>query len=125
MKIVEYEKQKKAPKQFICDNCQYEWYSDETKVNSAKVKNEKKQEMLVQFFLCPKCNKIYIVSIIDSKVRTYLSKLAKVEKRYQRRHETEDYEQYQVLRQQLMKYEDGLKAKYGKYFYLNHEEVNH
>lgn len=123
MDLLEYESLKEKNKQLECDKCKHVWLVEDTTIHSESVKNENGQEMLVHFFLCPKCNEIYIVDIIDVKVRMYLAKIKKLEKkisRMQKHNEVvvEEVSKRNQIKQSLLQHEKALKNKYSKYFYL-------
>ena len=111
-------------KMIYCNECNHEWRLNDTDLIKEKVKNENKQEMLVTYFLCPNCKKIYIVSIIDERYRDLLKKTNKSLKLL-KRHKNEPLEvllrynkEYQDRKKQLEIYENKLKEKYSKYFFL-------
>lgn len=130
LKLFEYESLKEKNKQLECDKCKRIWLLENATIHSESVKNENGQEMLVHFFLCPKCNEIYIVDIIDVKVRMYLEKMKKLEKKISRMQKrsmnaNEEVSKRNQVKQSLLQYEKALKNKYNKYFYLKTEEANH
>lgn len=122
LKLLEYESLKEKNKQLKCDKCKHVWLLEDATIHFESVKNENGQEMLVHFFLCPKCNEIYIVDIIDTKVRMYLEKIKKLEKkisRMQKHNEAaEEVRKRNQIKQLLLQHEKALKNKYSKYFYL-------
>lgn len=123
MKLAEYESIKKMDKELECDKCHYVWTLSDTMFQSENVKNEKGQEMNVHFFLCPQCNKIYVVEIIDMKVSMYKEKIVRLEKRISRLQKYgkpcgEEVSKRNLLKQNLVCYEVALKNKYNKFFYL-------
>lgn len=124
-----YEELKKEKKYLVCDKCKHNWELEAEAIHTQAVKNENKQEMMIQFFLCPKCNKIYVISIVDSKARALMSQLRKLEKfiirgRKSGRDVSKEVSKHDQVRQSLMLYERMLKNKYEQYFYLRTEEVD-
>lgn len=121
------------PKQLECDTCKHTWLLDETQIKDQYVRNENLQTMFVHFFLCPKCQNIYIIAIIDNKVVRYIDKLKKKEKKINRMLKygvsggelDEEVSKREQLSKQLLAYEKSLKNKYEKHFYLRYEEVDH
>lgn len=116
-------------KTLVCDKCSEEWKLSQTKLNSQKVKNEYKQEMIVTFFLCPKCKKIYVVNIIDDRSRALKEKMNKSLKMLKRSQEgtqehSERYKKYNKDMNQLKEYEMFLKNKYSQHFFMNEKGEN-
>lgn len=125
-----YQVLKGKNKQLECNKCKHIWELKSTTMHSEFVKNENGQEMLIHFFLCPKCNEIYVVSIIDSKVRTYEEKISKLDKKINRmvRKGTKpivEISKRDKLRSDMMTYESFVKNKYSKYLHLVIEEGDH
>lgn len=128
--LPQYEVFKQADKQICCDECEHTWLATETVMHSDVVKNESGQEMLVHFFLCPECKKIYVVDIIDNRMRSYLERVSRLEKKISRaqKHKSnvsEEVSKRNQLREQMLSYQNALKNKYSKHFHLNFEEANH
>lgn len=107
-----------------CNKCKHEFSLDDVKLKTETVKNENNQEMLVTYFLCPKCKTIYVANIIDDKYRRLsmkLNKSLKILKRHQdgQPGDSEGYRNDFIKKKNdLMRYEQKLKDKYIKYLFL-------
>ena len=128
MKMFEYEVLKQKGKQLECDKCKCTWSLEDTDIHSETVRNEKGQEMLVHFFLCPECHEIYIVGIVDMKVRMYLEKVKRLNKKIERlrKHHLPcqlEADKRDHVKSSLLLYEKTLENKYNKFFYLRIEEA--
>lgn len=128
--LPQYETLKQADKQIQCDECEHIWNAVDTVIHSEAVKNESGQEMLVHFFLCPECKKIYVIDIIDNRMRVYLERISKLERKIARGQKrklivSEEVSKRNQLREQMIFYHTALKNKYSKHFHLNFEEANH
>ena len=128
MDTILYESLKKQKKQLECDKCGFVWEVDETGIYKSTVINENGQEMIVQFFLCPKCHEVFVVSIIDNKIRMYIERIKKLDKRIRRvvksgGNPNDDITKHYQVSQSMMAYEGMLKSKYSKYLHLRFEEA--
>lgn len=123
-----YRSIKNEKKQIECNKCGHVWLADHTKMYKSTVVNENGQEMIVQFFLCPKCYEVFVVSIIDNKVRMYIERIKKLDKRIRRiaksgGNPNDDVTKRYQVSQSMMAYEKMLKNKYSKYLHLKFEEA--
>ena len=128
MDTILYESLKKQKKQLECDKCGFVWEVDETGIYKSTVINENGQEMIVQFFLCPKCYEVFVISIIDNKIRMYIERIKKLDKRIKRiaksgGNPNDDVTKRYQVSQSMMAYEKMLKNKYSKYLHLKFEEA--
>lgn len=123
-----YESLKKQKKQLECDKCGFVWEVDETGIYRSTVVNENGQEMIIQFFLCPQCHEVFVVSIIDYKARMYVERIKKMDKRIHRiaksgGNPNDDVTKRNQVVQSMMAYQKMLKNKYSKYLHLRFEEA--
>lgn len=128
MDTVLYENLKNKRKQLECDKCGHTWFTDDTDIYRSIVVNENGQEMIVQFFLCPKCHEVFVISIIDYKVRMYIERIKKLDKHIKRiaksgGNPNSDVTKRNQVSQSMMAYEGMLKNKYSKYLHLRFEEA--
>lgn len=128
--LPQYEALKQANKQIQCDECEHIWNAVDTIIHGEAAKNESGQEMLVHFFLCPECKKIYVVDVIDNRMRSCLERVSRLEKKISRAQKrklnvSEEVSKRNQLREQMLSYQNALKNKYGKHLNLRFEEANH
>ena len=128
--LPQYEVFKQADKQICCDECEHVWLATETVMHNDVVKNESGQEMVIHFFLCPECKKIYVIDIIGNRMRVYLERISKLEKKITRGQKrklivSEEVSKRDQLREQMISYHTALKNKYSKHLNLRFEEANH
>ena len=126
--LTKYEALKQGDKEIECDKCKATWKATQTQILNQAVKNEYNQNMMVYYFVCPKCGEIYIVSILDFKTRALLEKSQKLQRFIQRRvakqtDVSSTKEELERVRQLLLQRQQMLKNKYGKHFYLRKEEA--
>ena len=64
----------------VCDNCKHEFFA-----NSVKIDEQycfvKKQKYLVEYFTCPKCNRVYVIIIKNKEVTKMLQEIWVIQKR--------------------------------------------
>lgn len=66
-----------------CDNCEIEFSLNAVKINKTKIVLNNTPVHLV-YFVCPKCNKIYRISIQDAKYYDLKKDLEKIKKKIQK-----------------------------------------
>lgn len=67
-------------KTVYCDECKYEFSMNTVNIEEAII-NINKQELKLVYFTCPKCNKIYRISLEDKQCEELRSDLEKIKKR--------------------------------------------
>lgn len=72
-----YEEAKKTTKIISCDECSHNWISKETDLHKDRV-NVKGEILVVTYFTCPVCNKLYVVAI-DNHETLRLRKMLSIE----------------------------------------------
>jgi len=86
----------------VCDKCKYEFFLKTVKIESAEVKLNNQQLALI-YFTCPKCNKIYRVSLADTRYFELKEDLEKTKKRIRRNHGSNNEEMAKMLNQMVYK----------------------
>lgn len=95
-----------------CDNCSNEFFLKAVGINEAIVELGGVHVNLV-YFVCPKCNKIYRVSIQDKRYYELKEDLEKAEKKRMQKcngRQNIDIEMSQVLHSAIVKKRERLKA---------------
>lgn len=109
----------------VCDECKHEFYLDAVGIHEAIVELNGVPVTLV-YFACPKCNKIYRISIQDRRYYELVEDLEKTKKRIRRNHGSNNEELARVLTnaankklERLRNHADKLAAKYpGTFTYV-------
>lgn len=78
--MMKMKKQNQQKPKIVCDECKHEFYLDSVDINEAIVELNDVPVTLV-YFVCPKCNKIYRVSIQDKRYYELLEDLEKTKKK--------------------------------------------
>lgn len=86
----------------ICDECTHEFFLKAVKIESAEVKINNQQLTLI-YFTCPKCNKLYRVSLADARYFELREDLEKTKKRIRRNHGSNNEEMARMLNQMVFK----------------------
>lgn len=114
-----------------CDECNHEFSLNTVKIEQAEVKINDQQLTLI-FFTCPKCNKLYRVSLTDARYFELREDLEKTKKRIRRNHGSNNEEMARVLNQmvnrkleRLRNHTDKLNKKFPGTFILEVSENNH
>ena len=102
----------------VCDSCSHTFASTQVKVQEGQVKLDGICFKLI-YFVCPKCNKIYKVSLIDKRYEELLKDLEKVKRRIRRNRGVDNVELQTKLStmatkkyDRLKQYVDKLNSKY-------------
>lgn len=89
-------------KMVICDECEFEFSMNTINIQEAIVKlNE--QEFILAFFTCPKCNKLYRVSLYDTRYFELREDLENTKKRIRRNHGSNNEGMARMLNQMVFK----------------------
>jgi phytoene dehydrogenase-like protein len=115
----------------ICDDCKYEFILKAENIKNAEVKVNDQQLTLI-YFTCPKCNKVYRVSLADARYFELRKDLEKTKKRIRRNHGSNNVEFAKTLNQmvdrklqRLKNHTQGLNERFPGTFTLVVSENNH
>ena len=97
----------------VCDECKHEFYLDAVKIHEAIVELNGVPVTLV-YFTCPKCNKIYRISIQDKRYYELAEDLEKTKKRLQRSRSSKNQELARMLSSMVFKKNQRLKEYIDK-----------
>ena len=84
----------------ICDECKNEFFLESVNIKNAEVKINNQQLTLI-YFTCPKCNKIYRVSLADTRYFELREDLEKTKKRIRKNHGSNNEEMHRTLNQMV------------------------
>ena len=96
-----------------CDECEHEFILKATGIQEAIVQLNGVPVTLV-YFVCPKCNKIYRVSIQDKRYYELVEDLEKTKKRIRRNHSNNNDEMARLLNSMITRKHKRLKAYVDK-----------
>ena len=116
----------------VCDECKHEFYLDAVGIHEAIVELNGVPVTLV-YFACPKCNKIYRISIQDRRYYELVEDLEKAKKKRTRRnHGSNNQEMARMLnsmvfkkKQRLEEYVDKVNKMFPGTFTFVASENNH
>lgn len=115
----------------VCDECKHEFFLESVNIENAEVKINNQQLTLI-YFTCPKCNKLYRVSLVDARYFELREDLEKTKKRIRRNHGSNNEEMHRMLNQmvnrkleRLRSHTDKLNKKFPGTFTLVVSENNH
>lgn len=92
-----------------CDNCEYKFFLDAAGINDEDIIIDG-QEYELQYFACPKCDKLYRVLLKDSKYYDLVEELADAKTRIRRSWGKLGQQMQQVLNEVAKKKQERLKA---------------
>ena len=116
-----------------CVECKHEFFLETVNIQNAEVKINNQRLTLI-YFTCPKCNKLYRVSLVDARYFKLKEDLDKAKKRIRRNYGSNNEEMHRMLNQivnkkleRLRNHTDKLNEKFKGTFTLvvsgnNHEE---
>lgn len=114
-----------------CDECEYEFILEAVGIHEAIVELNGVSVTLV-YFACPKCNKIYRISIQDRRYYELVEDLEKTKKRIRRNHGSNNQEMARMLnsmvfkkKQRLEEYVDKVNKMFPGTFTFVASENNH
>jgi RNase P subunit RPR2 len=120
-----------AKTRVFCDECKHEFFLETVKIENAEVKINDQQLTLI-YFTCPKCNKLYRVSLADARYFELREDLEKTKKRIRRNHGSNNEEMARMLNQMVFKklqrlrnHTDKLNQKFPGTFTFVASENNH
>lgn len=117
----------------VCDECKHEFYLDAVGIHEAIVELNGVPVTLV-YFACPKCNKIYRISIQDRRYYELVEDLEKTKKRIRRNHGSNNNNQEMARmlnsmvfkkKQRLEEYVDKVNKMFPGTFTFVASENNH
>lgn len=103
--------QKKAI--IVCDECKHEFFLDAVGIHEAIVELNGVPVTLV-YFACPKCNKIYRISIQDRRYYELVEDLEKTKKRIRKNHGSNNQEMAKMLNSMVLRKKQRLKEHVDK-----------
>lgn len=92
----------------VCDECKHEFYLDAVGIHEAIVELNDVPVTLV-YFACPKCNKIYRISIQDKRYYELVEDIEKTKKMIRRNHGSNNQEMARMLNYMVFKKKQRLK----------------
>ena len=100
-------------KAIFCDECKYEFILKAVDIKNAEVEINNKQLTLI-YFTCPKCNKLYRVSLFDTRYFELREDLENTKKRIRRNHGSNNMEMASMLNQVVNKKLERLRMHTDK-----------
>lgn len=91
----------------VCDECKHEFYLDSVNINEAIVELNGVPVTLV-YFACPKCDKIYRISIQDKRYYELVEDLEKTKKRIRRNFGKNNMAKAEALKSMALKKKERL-----------------
>lgn len=95
----------------ICDDCGQHFVITAVKDIELNVKDE---QIILTYFMCPTCEKIYCVCIKNEEIKELEIDLDKANKRYKRNMRCRNLETIQVLLNSFIRKKERIKAKTEK-----------
>ena len=130
-KIRQNKAQQPGKTKIVCDECKHEFFLETVNIENAEVKVNDQQLSLI-YFTCPKCNKLYRVSLADARYFELREDLENTKKRIRRNHGSNNEEMARMLNQMVNKklerlrsHTDKLNKKFPGTFILEVSENNH
>ena len=115
----------------VCDECKHEFYLDAVGIHEAIVELNGVPVTLA-YFTCPKCNRIYRISILDGRYYELVEDLEKTKKRIRKNHGSNNQEMARMLnsmvfkkKQRLEEYVDKVNKMFPGTFTFVASENNH
>lgn len=97
----------------VCDECKHEFYLNAVEIKEDIIQLNNVPVTLV-YFMCPKCNKIYRISIQDKRYYDLVKDLEKVKKKIQVNYGNENSETLKVLDYMLIRKKQRLASHVKK-----------
>ena len=115
----------------ICDSCKEEFSLGSVKIDKATIK-VKKQTLTLEYFTCPKCNKIYRIMLKDKQYEKLKADLEKTKMRIRKNNGSGNEEFARLLNSMVIKkhnrlrnHVDNLHKKFPGTFTFVASENNH
>lgn len=96
-----------------CNECEHEFFLKSVNIEKAEVKINDQRLTLI-YFTCPKCNKIYRVSLVDARYYELREDLEKTKERIRRNHGSNNDELARTLNQMVFAKKQRLENHVGK-----------
>lgn len=100
-------KQNQQKSKIVCDECKHEFYLDSVGINEAIIELNGVLVTLV-YFACPKCDKIYRISIQDKRYYELVEDLEKTKKRIRRNFGKNNIAKAEMLNSMVFKKKERL-----------------
>lgn len=102
-----FNKIKNQRKVIVCDECKHEFYLEAVKIQEDIVVLNG-VPVILAYFTCPKCNKIYRVSIQDKRYYELFEDLEKTKKRIRKNHGSNNEAKANMLQSMVLKKQQRL-----------------
>lgn len=96
-----------------CDECNKEFFLNTVNIENAEVKINDQQLTLI-YFTCPKCNRVYRVSLADTRYFELKEDLEKTKKRIRKNHGSNNEGMHRMLNQMVNKKLERLRSHTDK-----------
>ena len=100
-------KQYQQKSKIVCDECKHEFYLDSVDINEAIIELNGVPVTLV-YFVCPKCDKIYRISIQDKRYYELVEDLEKTKKKIRRNFGKNNIAKAEMLNSMVFKKKERL-----------------
>lgn len=85
-----------------CNDCMHEFILKAIEIENAEVEINN-QRLLLMYFVCPKCNRVYRVSLVDARYFELMEDLEKTKERIQKNYGSKNESLARVLNQMVYK----------------------
>mgnify|MGYP006389385375 CR=1 FL=1 len=99
----------KKKHKIICDECKKEFFLKSVKIKESIVKVNNVPINLV-YFMCPKCKKIYLISIQDKRYFELLDDLENTKRKKKKNNGTGDLQKAEILNEMVFRKLNRLKS---------------
>lgn len=96
-----------------CDKCEHEFYLKAVDIHEEKIVLNNTPVILV-YFVCPKCDEVYRISIQDARYYDLKEDLERAKKRMQKNQGSNDEEKARVLHSMVVRKHERLAAHVAK-----------
>jgi hypothetical protein len=125
-----YEQEKTKEKIIECVKCKNTFPLKDIDFLTSTNKNENDEVLKTTFFICPHCNEIYFVLMIDKRAETYLQQIKlyqfKIDqrKKFGRKYDVRLENKLKKIKSDFIAYQKFLIKKYGSSFTLKKDLIN-
>lgn len=114
-------------KNIVCDFCKSEFLKTSVDIRTTLVDNLKEQGVSIQYFKCPDCDHLYIISVIDRRYDWYLSRVRNASSRYRINPSESNFSKVLKNKEALSKYLIDMRGRFPGEFTLeqNKEIINY
>lgn len=126
--LKKYNEVKNELKTMVCDKCGNETNMHSLGIRVETILDENKSPMEVTFFVCKKCDKIYIISIINQRAKNLQRQHKMLDKKFSnlkklnQQPTEEDINNFLSVKEKFIKYQEYLKNRYEPYFTLKKKD---